>query len=47
MSRTIAALILVLLSYGCGVKSDLEIPSGRLPPQEENDPSRPPQPLGQ
>lgn len=48
MIRALAALLLASFVYGCGVKSDLEIPNGSLPQQrEENDPSRPPQPLGQ
>ena len=45
--RACLAACLVLLIAGCGVKNDLRPPSGRTPPTEERDPSRPPQPLGQ
>ena len=45
--RASLAVLLSLLLIGCGVKNDLEIPSGRTPPADEHDPSRPPAPLGQ
>ena len=45
--RVVVAFVLALALAACGVKNDLEIPSGRLPPQDETDPSRPPTPLGQ
>lgn len=42
----LAALVSVLLA-SCGVKNDLELPSGALPQKDRADPSKPPQPLGQ
>jgi predicted small lipoprotein YifL len=47
IARIVAMLLLVCAVAACGVKNDLELPSGNPPPQEERDPSRPPQPLGQ
>jgi diaminopimelate decarboxylase len=41
------AVLLALLLGSCGVKNDLLLPSGQPTLQEERDPSRPPQPLGQ
>ena len=46
-TRATVALLLSLLLTACGVKNDLLLPGGQQPPQEERDPSRPPQPLGQ
>jgi hypothetical protein len=46
-ARACLILCFALLLIGCGVKNDLEIPSGRPPAADERDPSRPPQPLGQ
>jgi hypothetical protein len=47
--RTGAAAVLLLSLFlgACGVKNDLLLPGGQQPPQEERDPSRPPEPLGQ
>jgi hypothetical protein len=48
MTRALlCALALALLVSACGVKNDLEIPSGQPANADEIDPSRPPQPLGQ
>ena len=46
-TRACLAAMLALVVFGCGVKNDLKVPSGRTPPIDERDPSRPPQPLGQ
>jgi predicted small lipoprotein YifL len=46
-ARACFMLLFTLLLAGCGVKNDLEIPSGRPPAADERDSSRPPQPLGQ
>ena len=45
--RTGFALLISFFLTACGVKNDLLLPAGREPAQEERDPSRPPQPLGQ
>ena len=45
--RACLATVLALFVAACGVKNDLRPPSGRTPPLDERDPSRPPQPLGQ
>ena len=48
--RLLCIVTFALLLNACGVKNDLEIPSGQLPQnadmQDGNDPSLPPQPLG-
>ncbi len=41
------AVIIALSVAACGVKSDLELPSGMQVDKKRPDPSRPPQPLGQ
>jgi hypothetical protein len=46
-TRGLIAIALALLVAACGVKNDLEIPAGTPQVENENDPSRPPQPLGQ
>jgi hypothetical protein len=46
-TRTLLALLIALLLTACGVKNDLLPPGAEQPPQDERDPSRPPQPLGQ
>jgi hypothetical protein len=45
--RAAFALLISLFLAACGVKNDLLLPAGREPVEEERDPSRPPQPLGQ
>ena len=43
-------LLLSLLASGmtgCGVKNDLMTPSGHQTPPNQNDPSKPPSPIGQ
>ncbi|MGC8534671.1 MAG: LPS translocon maturation chaperone LptM [Rhizomicrobium sp.] len=48
MIRRILALgALVLVLAGCGVKSNLVMPDGKPTPKRQQDPSRPPSPLGQ
>jgi len=42
----VAALVSVAL-VSCGVKSNLDLPSGAQPDKRQTDPSKPPQPLGQ
>jgi hypothetical protein len=44
-SLCIALVSLSLLS--CGVKSALDLPSGAMPEKKQQDPSRPPKPLGE
>ena len=46
-SRLLCVLAFAALLNACGVKNDLEVPNGQLPVEDERDPSRPPQPLGQ
>lgn len=41
----LSAVLLVLA--GCGVKSSLVMPNGKPTPKGQQDPSRPPNPLGQ
>ena len=45
--RLAVAALLSLTLLACGVKTDLELPSGMQADQKRPDPSRPPQPLGQ
>ena len=40
------AAVLVLALSACGVKSDLMRPNGNPTPKSEDDPSKPPYPLG-
>jgi len=47
MSWPILIAPLVLLLFGCGVKSNLEKPPGPILQMEEKDPSRPPVVLGE
>ncbi len=46
-SRLLYVLAIAVCLHACGVKNDLEVPNGQPPVQDERDPSRPPQPLGQ
>lgn len=47
MIRRVLVLLAVSLALAaCGVKSDLFTPDGKKTPQDQHDPSRPPQPLG-
>lgn len=45
--RLLLAAVLALGTFGCGVKSDLEVPPGAKQPQKNApDPSKPPKPIG-
>jgi predicted small lipoprotein YifL len=46
-SRLLCVLAFAVLLNACGVKNDLEVPNAQQTIQDERDPSRPPQPLGQ
>jgi len=46
MKNIFLALLFALALCSCGVKSDLAKPDGTLTPKTENDPSKPPYPLG-
>lgn len=43
----VLALAAALMLSACGVKSDLLLPNGKPPPQNQKDPSHPPEPIGQ
>lgn len=45
--RWAVAALIALSVVACGVKSDLDVPSGMQVDKKRPDPSRPPQPLGQ
>ena len=47
MSRILIALLFGVVLASCGIKSDLQPPSGAIVDEDETDPSQPPQPLGQ
>jgi predicted small lipoprotein YifL len=42
----VVALVLVMAVAACGVKTDLDPPPGAIPQKGEQDPSKPPNPLG-
>ncbi|MBW8709231.1 MAG: hypothetical protein JF627_08250 [Alphaproteobacteria bacterium] len=42
----LAALALAMTMTSCGVKNDLVKPNGQSTPRDENNPSKPPYPLG-
>ena len=46
MKKLLVLVILSLAITACGVKNDLVKPNGQAPSKDENDPSRPPFPLG-
>ena len=46
MSKILPLLLLAVTLTACGVKSDLMKPNGTPTPKTENDPSKPPVPLG-
>jgi predicted small lipoprotein YifL len=46
MKRVLLLALLGMMLTGCGVKSDLIKPNGQATPKTENDPSKPPYPLG-
>ena len=44
--RLALAFAILLGASGCGVKSDLVMPDGKVTPKGEKDPSKPPSPIG-
>ena len=46
MTRIASLLALSLLLSACGVKTDLVRPDGKPAPAGQQDPSKPPQPVG-
>jgi hypothetical protein len=46
MKRIAVIIALSLLAASCGVKNELVKPNGQPTPHTENDPSKPPYPLG-
>jgi hypothetical protein len=46
MRHVLIAVALSLLVAACGVKNDLVKPNGQATQKDENDPSKPPYPLG-
>jgi predicted small lipoprotein YifL len=46
MRTLLTVLALSLLLASCGVKNDLVKPNGQTTAKDENDPSKPPYPLG-
>jgi predicted small lipoprotein YifL len=44
--RTALALAVLLCVAGCGVKSDLVPPDNKPQPKGQQDPSKPPSPIG-
>jgi hypothetical protein len=46
MSRFALILLASLLLASCGVKSDLSMPNGKPTPSDQQDPSKPPKPIG-
>jgi hypothetical protein len=47
ISRSLCIALVSLALLSCGVKSDLEPPSGAMADRRQQDPSRPPKPLGE
>ena len=47
MIRFAFLLIALLFVAACGTKNDLDTPSGKPTPAHEQDPSKPPHPLGE
>ena len=47
MTRFALLFIASLLLAACGTKGDLDTPSGKPTPAHEQDPSKPPHPLGE
>lgn len=46
MKHVLIAALLSLLVTACGVKNDLVKPNGQATRKDQNDPSKPPYPLG-
>ena len=46
MKKLILIAMVSLLAASCGVKNELTKPDGTTTPKSQNDPSRPPYPIG-
>ena len=46
MMKVVLVMVLGILVTACGVKSDLAKPNGTTTTRTQNDPSKPPYPLG-
>ena len=46
MKKFIILIALASVLAGCGVKNDLIKPNGQSTPRDDNNPSKPPYPLG-
>jgi len=44
--RNLITLAVLVAVAGCGVKSDLAPPDGKPAPKSQQDPSKPPSPIG-
>ncbi|MBV9330933.1 MAG: hypothetical protein JOZ55_05210 [Alphaproteobacteria bacterium] len=47
MKRLLLVTLAAILLSACGIKSDLVTPEGKATPADQQDPSKPPHPLGQ
>jgi hypothetical protein len=45
--RPICVAFISAMLLSCGVKTALDLPSGAMPDKQQQDPSRPPKPLGE
>jgi predicted small lipoprotein YifL len=46
MLRLMLIFALAFVPAACGTKSNLDLPTGKKPPQGQQDPSKPPHPIG-
>jgi hypothetical protein len=46
MKKLFLVALLSLMAASCGVKNELAKPDGTATPKNQNDPSRPPYPIG-
>ena len=46
IKRVLMLITISLALTACGVKSDLVMPNGKNTPKNQQDPSKPPQPIG-
>ena len=46
LPRLVAVTVLALAVASCGVKNDLVKPNGQATSKDDNDPSKPPYPIG-
>jgi predicted small lipoprotein YifL len=47
MKRLVLLLLAFVALAACGIKSDLSRPDGKPTPADQQDPSKPPHPIGQ